>query len=514
MSDSTQKKSGRFAMETELARDLGLMAATTIIIGGIIGSGIFGAPAGIAQAVGSPGLFLLVWLVGGIVSFSGALCFAELGSMMPRSGGQVIYLREAYPPIIAFLYGWVEVIVIEPASLAAIAMIFADYLGYFVPVISLDNVVIDMGVQISTQHLAVFVVIGLLGAINYYGVRFGGLISNLSTVAKVSALLALVVSMAPSGAGGLNAQEQDVRYSNLQVLPPDISQDELGDTMLGFLSGLGLRRRAGVGCLHCHVGDIDVPRSQWDYASDAKPAKETARRMIAMVRAINEEHLAGLVSRQAPDLTVGCYTCHAGRLDPRPLTDVLAGAYTAAGADSVAVVYRALHQRYFGSDAYDFRVGVLARMAGGLAESDAYEDALVLARVNEETHPDDASARRATVSLRVQEALDRDGVDAALARFGDLRRSEPADVLTFSVLDGIGWRTFRLDRQAEALPLFRANRDAFPESYFTFESLSEALHAAGEIDRDEIIRRYESYLEENPGHSMAEAQLTNHRRRN
>lgn len=201
MSESTTQESGsRFQLETELARDLKLTASTTIIVGGVIGSGIFGSPSGIAQALGSPSLFLMVWVLGGLLSFSGALCLAELGAMMPRSGGMVVYLREAYPPIVAYLYGWTESIFVQPGSLAAIAMICISYLGYFFPAVSLENVVIDIGVQqISTQHLAVFVILILLGTINYVGVRFGGLISNVSTFAKVGALAALVILAATVG---------------------------------------------------------------------------------------------------------------------------------------------------------------------------------------------------------------------------------------------------------------------------------------------------------------------------
>ena len=195
MAEQAQERAGsRFQLETELARDLGLVAATTIIVGGIIGSGIFGAPAGIAAVLGSPELFLLVWVIGGLLCFSGALCFAELGAMMPRTGGIIVYLRESYPPFVSFLYGWTETAVICPGALAAVAMIFSTYLGYFIPGLSLENVLFELGpILVSTQHLAIFAVLGLLGAVNYMGVRFGGLISNLSTFAKVAALLGLVI---------------------------------------------------------------------------------------------------------------------------------------------------------------------------------------------------------------------------------------------------------------------------------------------------------------------------------
>ncbi|MBI4552610.1 MAG: amino acid permease [Candidatus Latescibacteria bacterium] len=191
---------GRFELETELARDLGLLSATTIIIGGIIGSGIFGAPAGIAKQLGSPGLIMLVWVIGGILSFCGAVCFAELGGMIPRTGGQFIYLRQAYPPIIAFLYGWTEVYMISAASVAAIAVVFTSYLGYFLPAISPDNPLLTIGgFVLSTQHAVILACVIFLGAVNYFGVRFGGFVQNLFTIAKVTALGGLVLVVAAAG---------------------------------------------------------------------------------------------------------------------------------------------------------------------------------------------------------------------------------------------------------------------------------------------------------------------------
>lgn len=186
--------SSRFTLEVELSRDLGLLSATSIIVGGMIGSGIFGAPAGIAQQLGSPGLFMLVWVVGGILAFCGAVCFAELGCLLPRTGGQLIYLREVYPPVIAFAYGWTESFLIQGASLSAIAYIFASYLSYFTPLISTTNILFTMGgFSLSTQHLLMMSMLTFLGGVNYFGVRFGGFIANFFTISKVIALLGLVV---------------------------------------------------------------------------------------------------------------------------------------------------------------------------------------------------------------------------------------------------------------------------------------------------------------------------------
>jgi len=311
---------------------------------------------------------------------------------------------------------------------------------------------------------------------------------------------------------GASAQEGN-NYENLQFLPSDISRDALGDTMLGFLRSLGLPRRAGAGCLHCHEGDLAVPRSEWDYASDAKQAKRTARRMLEMVHDINTRHLAGLETRGAPDFSVGCVTCHEGRVDPRPLPMLLADAERAGGLDSLITAYRGVHGRFYGASAYDLRVGVLANLASERAESGDFDDAISLSTLNEETHPSDPSARRVTLSLHITRKLDEEGPGAAVNLFDEFRTAESNDVLTFSVLDGVGWRTFRQDRQADALVLLRRNREAFPDLYFTFESLVEAEYVSGEITQEEIILAYERFLEENPGHAMAEQNLTNHRRR-
>ena len=102
----------------------------------------------------------------------------------------------------------------------------------------------------------------------------------------------------------LPATAEEKKYENLQVLPPDISREDLGTVMLDNLRGLGLRRLAGEGCLFCHVGDLEKPRAEWDYASDAKPMKQKARVMMAMVRAINKDYIGTLKDRTDPSLQV------------------------------------------------------------------------------------------------------------------------------------------------------------------------------------------------------------------
>ena len=137
--------------------------------------------------------------------------------------------------------------------------------------------------------------------------RLGGLLM------KIFAILTLLIFLAPV------ASTQEPPYKNLEVLPPDISKEMLNSIMLENLRGLGLRRRGNEGCLFCHVGNMETPRQEWDYVSDAKPMKEKGRVMLAMVDAINKKYLGSLNDRLDPSLKVSCMTCHAGRTDPRPL---------------------------------------------------------------------------------------------------------------------------------------------------------------------------------------------------
>lgn len=152
-----------------------------INIGSMIGSGIFIVPAMIASQLQSTSLIIGVWVVGGIVSMFGALAMAELGALMPKAGGQFVYLREAYGPLWGFLYGWGGFIVIISASISAIAVGFATYLGYFFP--------------LSPSEIKVVAIasILLLTAMNCFGVKLGALVQNGFTFLKIAAFVLLVV---------------------------------------------------------------------------------------------------------------------------------------------------------------------------------------------------------------------------------------------------------------------------------------------------------------------------------
>ncbi len=125
--------------ETQLVRSLGLLDATMIVIGSMIGSGIFIVSAESSRLIGAPGWLLLTWVVAGLLTITGALCCAELATMMPRAGGIYVFLREAYGPTFGFLYGWTLFLVVQTGTIAAVAIAFASFLGVFAPTIAGDH---------------------------------------------------------------------------------------------------------------------------------------------------------------------------------------------------------------------------------------------------------------------------------------------------------------------------------------------------------------------------------------
>jgi len=308
-------------------------------------------------------------------------------------------------------------------------------------------------------------------------------------------------------ASRLVGQESAGAFKNLQVLPRDVSRDRLNEVMLDNLLGLGLPRLQGEGCLFCHVGTMEQPRSQWDYASDAKPMKQKARVMMAMVQSINQDFLARLATRIDTGHRVSCHTCHAGRTDPRPLPTVIKAAYTAGGVDSAAARYRTLRSRYFGRDAYDFRIGALGAVAQELADGGSLDDAIALAALERDTYPDSSVAVRSWMRLTLERTLNRDGVDATLAGLDRIRPQLGADVVTPTLLDVLGWRVFRQDRRVEAMAIIRRNHAMFPEEYIPTESLAFMLDETG--DRAGALRLLEQWLERNPDHQRARRLLLN-----
>lgn len=176
----------------ELVRGLGLIDATMILVGSVIGSGIFVAPSIMAAYVQTPGLLLGLWVLGGVLTLCGALAYGELAAALPRAGGQYVFLGRAFGPLWAFLYGWTFLVAINTGFIAAVAVAFAKYLGVFLPAVGEGTVLFDLGRNFTSAQAVALAVIGLLTWINVTGLRTGARVQNVFTVAKVAAVVALL----------------------------------------------------------------------------------------------------------------------------------------------------------------------------------------------------------------------------------------------------------------------------------------------------------------------------------
>jgi len=182
----------------QLLRKMNLLDSTFLVIGAIVGSGIFMTTGFIAEYLPSPLMILIVWLLGGFFAMSGALAFAELGAMYPQAGGQYIYLREAYGPWAGFLYGWGFFWVIECGGVAALAVGFAEYFGYFVPALSTKTYLLKFNFlgfdySLSAGQLIAVASILFLSAINYLGIKSGIVVQNIFTFLRIAAVAVLIV---------------------------------------------------------------------------------------------------------------------------------------------------------------------------------------------------------------------------------------------------------------------------------------------------------------------------------
>ncbi|PYK22116.1 MAG: amino acid transporter [Verrucomicrobia bacterium] len=184
---------------TGLVRALGPIDATTIVIGSMIGSGIFIVSAESSRLSGAPGWLLLSWALAGLLTVTGALCCSELATMMPRAGGVYVFLREAYGSAMGFLYGWTLFLVIQTGTIAAVAIAFAKFLGVFVTRVSPDNYLVTpirlggYAISLSTEQLVAIALIAFLTWTNTRGLEVGKIIQNTFTFAKTVALAAVVV---------------------------------------------------------------------------------------------------------------------------------------------------------------------------------------------------------------------------------------------------------------------------------------------------------------------------------
>jgi APA family basic amino acid/polyamine antiporter len=176
-----------------LVKGLGLVSSTTLVVGSMIGSGIFIVSADISRQVQSPGLLIMTWVVTALMSLIAALSYGELAAAMPKAGGQYVYLREALGPLSGFLFGWTMFLVIQTGTIAAVAVAFAKYTGVFFPSISASHYLVGAGkIGITTQQLTAIVVILLLTWVNTRGLRQGAIVQVTFTFAKTAALLALI----------------------------------------------------------------------------------------------------------------------------------------------------------------------------------------------------------------------------------------------------------------------------------------------------------------------------------
>jgi APA family basic amino acid/polyamine antiporter len=232
-----------------LRREIGFFDATMIVVGVMIGSGIFLVSGDIARTVGSTGWLLVVWLFSGLVTLLGAACYGELAALMPQAGGQYVYLREIFGRLAGFLYGWTLFMEIQTGSIAAVGMAFAKHAALLAPGFGEQNVLLAVGpVQFNAAQAVAIASIALLTWLNTLGLREGKLVQDGFTVAKVVVLLALVVGGLVLGrnAAAIAANFHDLWAAGRVVVGADggVTREALGG--LGLLMALGA---ASVGSL-------------------------------------------------------------------------------------------------------------------------------------------------------------------------------------------------------------------------------------------------------------------------
>src|SRR6266542_3680104 len=218
----------------KFVRGLGLLDSTMLVAGSMIGSGIFIVSSIIARQVGSPGWLLVVWIVTGLLTLTAALSYGELAAMMPKAGGQYVYLREAFSPLWGFLYGWTLFLVIQTGTIAAVAVGFAKFLGVIWPKISIDNCIIapiritsGYAISLSTAQLVGVLLIALLTFMNTRGLKLGKIVQNVFTTAKTGALIGLIILGIivglRSGAGAENFSHFWTLRGTLQEVGPGLT---------------------------------------------------------------------------------------------------------------------------------------------------------------------------------------------------------------------------------------------------------------------------------------------------
>ena len=218
-------------------RAMGLLDSTAVVVGSMIGSGIFIVSAEASRQLGSPGWVLLAWLLAGILTVVGAVCYSELSTMHPEAGGQYVFLRESFGKLTAFLYGWTLFMVIQGGTIAAVGVAFAKFLGVFAPFISKQNVLIAMGGwKFTALQLVSMLVVILLTVINCQGIKTAKMIQTSFTVTKVTAL-ALLIILGALSFGKFAGIEANFSSFSTFFSPVDLKGNPLdGLKLLGVLS--------------------------------------------------------------------------------------------------------------------------------------------------------------------------------------------------------------------------------------------------------------------------------------
>lgn len=189
--------------ETQFKQSLGLLDATMIVVGSMIGSGIFIVSADITRTVGSPGWLMVVWLLTGLLTVIAAVSYGELSGMFPKAGGQYVYLREAYNPMVGFLYGWSFFAVIQTGTIAAVGVAFGKFAAYLFPSLGDANVLADLGfLKINAAQMVSIVMIAFLTWVNTRGIESGKWIQRLFTLTKIASLFGLIILGLTMGAKG------------------------------------------------------------------------------------------------------------------------------------------------------------------------------------------------------------------------------------------------------------------------------------------------------------------------
>jgi APA family basic amino acid/polyamine antiporter len=230
--------------DSSFKQSLGLLDATMIVVGSMIGSGIFIVSADITRNVGSAGWLILIWAITGLLTLIAALSYGELSGMFPRAGGQYVYLKEAFNPLVGFLFGWAFFAVIQAGSIAAVAVAFAKFTAFIFPSLGEQHVLFDLGfVRITAAQLLAIALIVTLTYINTLGVKEGKFIQTVFTLAKIIALAGLVIF------GFILAASKGIAHANWNT--GFVLGHREGDNIVPYLglAGLGAIASSMVGSL-------------------------------------------------------------------------------------------------------------------------------------------------------------------------------------------------------------------------------------------------------------------------